>query len=228
MTSTVKNLFAAIAVALGCALISSSASAQNADFVKRLVDEGTITQALADRVLSEKEARSACKKEICELFAEGGATDGAVTCEVTKTWLRQELTKSVLGDRLDWPYGNAQCKTKLNLDRKSIAQLRQGGGGSYTLPDHNMACVLENQDGGEAYNVSFNIAPTITFENGKATDAEMNWGDIEGSTLASTAIWSAVKADSLFGVIDSIAVEQVNAFVFRKCQDVGVNIAASE
>jgi len=41
-------------------------------------------------------------------------------------------------------------------------------------------------------------------------------------------VWSAIKADSLFGVIDTIAVEQVNTFVFKKCRAVGVELTATE
>ena len=48
----------------------------------------------------------------------------------------------------------------------------------------------------------------------------MNWGKIEAPTLAKSALWSITAADNTFGLLQSIAVDDINEFVTTKCMEV--------
>ena len=81
-----------------------------------------------------------------------------------------------------------------------------------------MSCELDRD--AEKYQVKLNIQPKVTFQDGKAVKAVMNWGKIEAPMLAKSALWSATAADNTFGVLQSTVVEDINDFIQNKCEDV--------
>lgn len=81
-----------------------------------------------------------------------------------------------------------------------------------------MSCELDRD--AEKYQVKLSIQPKVTFQDGKAVKAVMNWGKIEAPTLAKSALWSATAADNTFGVLQSTVVEDINDFIQSKCADV--------
>lgn len=216
----ISPLRSGIAIAAFAAITAiTSAPAEASDDGKIVV-----SSEMQTRLKAEEQARKACKLEICGLFAGTSGTEGALSCDVTKTWVKELITKRILGDRIDWPYGNASCQTTVNLDRAAIADLRSTNGSTAKLDQHDFACALNSSDDAEEYTVNFSVAPEVTFANGQATEVALNWSNIDGSSAAATALWSVIQADSLFGLIDSIAVERVNAFVFESCAKDGVKI----
>ena len=93
-----------------------------------------------------------------------------------------------------------------------------------TLPEfeaqfeqHDIACELEGE--AEKYEVKLQIQPKVTFKQGKAVKASLNWGKIEAPRLAKTALWSATAADNSFGVLQTIVVEDINEFIQTKCME---------
>jgi hypothetical protein len=212
--------FSALVVALvaGVLLLPLSASAQA---------PAAIDEALAKRVAAEKEARRACKVEICKAFATPKADGGPITCSVTKTWLQSEIQQSILRDKLSWPWGHAQCTAKIDLSGSDIAKLMGDGSAEVQLKKHAVACSLDRKapETGEAYAVTLAIEPKITFEKGKATKVVMGWKDIEAPVLAKAAIWSATATDNTFNVLSGAIVGEVNEFLFTKCKADGVEVA---
>ncbi len=100
---------------------------------------------LAARMAKEKEARKACKTEICKAFAE--PSDGAaIACTVTKTWLGSEIQARFLGDRLTWPWGLAQCSAAIELDRGAIKEAAEKPSATLTLKKHDITCKLDAKD----------------------------------------------------------------------------------
>ncbi|MBT3069620.1 hypothetical protein KKP04_01880 [Rhodomicrobium sp. Az07] len=187
-----------------------------------------IAPELAERMGKEKEDRKACKREICKAFAEAKSGE-PISCSVTKTWLASEIQSSYLGDRLTWPWGHAQCSAQIDLDRDTIAEAASKPSATLKLKKHDIACKLDNKNTSEgtAYDVKLSIQPVVTFENGRATKAELNWGTIEAPLLAKTAIWSATAVDANFSVIASGVVKEINAFLGVKCKEEGFDIAAA-
>ncbi len=204
------------ALALCALLLCGTAAAQQPD----------VSPELQARMAKEKEDRKACKTEICKAFAQ--PSDGTpITCNVTKTWVASEIQTGFLGDRLSWPWGHAQCSSSIKLDRNAIKEAASQPKAQIKLKKQDIACKLESKDpkGGTAYDLKLQIEPVVTFEAGKATKVDMGWGTIEAPILAKTAIWSATAVDANFSVISSGVVREINAFLFDKCKEVGVEIA---
>jgi hypothetical protein len=178
------------------------------------------------RMAAEKAARQACKTEICKAFAEQKPDGAPISCSVTKTWLEAEIQQSILGGKVSWPWSHAQCTAKIDLDRASIASMMSGPEATTKLKKHDVSCSLDRKasEAGEAYAVKMSIVPEITSKGGKAAKVVMGWGDIDAPLLAKGAIWSATATDNTFNVLSGSVVNEINAFVFAKCKDVGVDI----
>ena len=131
----------------------------------------------------------------------------------------QDLKDKILKGKMDWKWGHAQCEADVKLDRSLVAKVMSEPKLEIKVGKHKVACNLEQEDGKETYKVSFSIDPTVTFENGKATKAVLGWSDVEGSTLAKSALWSATAVDNTLNVLQGTVVEQINDFFGPKCDE---------
>ena len=184
-----------------------------------------VDEKLAARIASETEARKACKVEICKVFAEKKG-EGAITCEITKTWLQDEIQQRILGNRMTWPWGHAQCVSKIDVDRADLAKLVTSAEATVKLKPHRVACSLDRKapETGEAYAVKLSIAPEVTFKGAKAEKVAAGWSDIEAPMLAKGPIWAATATDNNFSVLSGSMVAEINTFMFAHCEDVGIKI----
>lgn len=182
---------------------------------------------LAARMGKEKEARKACKIEICKAFATPAA-GAPITCDVTKTWLRDEILSRIVGGSYVWGYGHTQCSLKLNLDRGEIAKAMSGDKATATFPAHGFVCNVEDRDAskGKAFDVKVSITPAVTFEKGEAKAVALEPVKTEGSAVASAAVTSVLAVDKVSGVVSRAAAAEINAFLFNKCREDGVEIAS--
>jgi hypothetical protein len=165
----------------------------------------------------ERETRRQCAVALCSTLHNHKPDTGDVTCSVQKTWRKDILTKIMQRGKVTWPWGYARCTTDLKFDRAMLVK-------GMTLPDfeaqfekHDIRCELEGET--EKYEVKLQIQPKVTFKQGKAVKASLNWGKIEAPKLAKTALWSATAADNSFGVLQSIVVEDINEFIQTKCME---------
>jgi len=190
-----------------------------------LAQQAQIPAALTERLEKEKEARKACKIEICKAFAkpEAGAP---ISCDVTKTWLKNEITGRFTGGSWVWGYGHVQCTVKLNLDRGEIAKSRGDGKSTATFGAHAFVCSVDDQDAtkGKAFDVKVSITPVVTFEKGEAKSVALEPVSTEGSTVASAAVGSVMALDKVSGLVSSGASGEINDFLYSKCQADGVEI----
>ena len=82
-----------------------------------------------------------------------------------------------------------------------------------------MTCEVDRDKEAKA-DIKFDFSPKVTFENGKATKAHLNWGKIEAPALVKGAMWTATATDNTFNVLQSTVVEDINDFVDKKCMEV--------
>lgn len=168
---------------------------------------------------AEKEARKTCKIAICQAF-HSKQTDGAdVACNVVKSWRKEQLGKLVGKLKVSWPYGAVRCTTAVNLKRAEIAAAMSADKRDVELDKHAVACTIE-RDKDTPTDIKFDFKPTVTFENGKATKAKLNWGKVEAPALIKPAIWTATAADNTVNILSSTLVEDINDFVSKKCDEV--------
>jgi hypothetical protein len=178
-----------------------------------------IPKELADQLIKEKEARLGCKKSICEAARNKAAQGDNIACKVTKTWPDVDLKNKILKGRMEWPFGHAQCEASISIDRKLLAAVAGGAKSEAKIGKHDISCQLSTKDGTDKHALTFSIDPVVTFENGKAAKASLNWGNVGGTTIAKSAAWSATAVDNTFNVLQGAVIEQINDF-FASCDEV--------
>lgn len=183
-----------------------------------------IDEALAKRMAEEKEARRACKVEICKAFQ--GTDVAPVSCSFTKTWLRDEILARVVGGSYVWQYGHAQCTTAVKLDAEKAGNSLKGPELTLAFGKHDLNCSVEDGDPakGEAFKVRVSLSPTVVFKGGKVQSVDFGAVETDGSRVAAAAITSALAIDQLSGVISRGAAKEMNDFLFEKCPADGVRL----
>lgn len=168
---------------------------------------------------AERESRKACKVAICDAFHNRRPEGGDIACHIVKTWRKDHLQKIVSKAKVSWPWGRVQCAADLKLKRDMLIKAMTEPKHEAVLEKHEVKCLIE-RDNDKAAEVKFDFSPKVTFENGKATKAVMNWGTIEGPALVKGAMWTATATDNTFNVLEGTAVEDINDFISNKCMEV--------
>jgi hypothetical protein len=194
---------------------SHGASAQDKSVLRT-----DLPPALAERLVKEKKAREACKKLICEAARLKKSDGDPLVCKVLKTWPAQDLRDKILKGKLEWKWGHAQCETEVKLDRSLLAKVMSEAKLEIKVGKHKVSCDLEQEDAKETHKLTFSIDPVVTFENGKAVKTTLNWSEVDGTTLAKTALWSATAVDNTLNVLQGAVIEQINTFFGPECDEV--------
>jgi hypothetical protein len=170
---------------------------------------------------AERAERKKCTVSLCSTLHNGKPADGIATCNVPKTWRKETLTKVLARGKISWPWGNMHCVTDLKIDRVLLVKAMQEPEFEAQLDTHSIRCQIDNaKDAKDKYEVTAQIRPTVSFKQGKAVKAAMNWGKIEAPILTKSALWSVTAADNTFGLLQSTAVEDINEFIDAKCMEV--------
>ena len=199
-----------ILAALGAWLAAGRAEAQDKPATKEVIE-------LTPEEKAERDSRKACKVAICAAFRNRKPGDD-ISCHVLKTWRKEAIEKIVAKGGLSWPWGKARCETSLKLRREALIKAMTEKSYELTVDTHTIACALEREK--DNYEVKFDIAPKVTFKDGKAEKAALHWGKIDAPALAKGALWSMSAADNTFGVMQGAIVEDINDFVSAKCDEV--------
>jgi hypothetical protein len=173
---------------------------------------------LTPEEVAERESRKACKVEICAAFHNRKPEGRDISCNVVKTWRKEQLDKLISKAKVAWPWGRVQCIADIKLERATLIKAMTEPKHEATLDRHQVTCRIElEKDHAE---VKFDFAPKVTFEAGKATKAALNWGKIEAPTLVKGAMWTATATDNTFNVLQGSVVDDINDFITTKCMEV--------
>jgi hypothetical protein len=167
---------------------------------------------------AERESRKACKVAICDAFHNRDPNGDDIACHIVKTWRKEHLQKIVSKAKVSWPWGRVQCMSDIRLKRDMLIKAMTEPKHEAQLDKHQVSCKIEREDG--PAEVKFDFQPKVTFENGKATKAVLNWGEIEAPTLVKGAMWTATATDNTFNVLDGMVVDDINEFITKKCMEV--------
>jgi hypothetical protein len=174
---------------------------------------------LTPEELAEKEARKACKKKICDIIATRDPEGEDVSCDIVKTWREEDIVK-MLGGRINWPWGKAVCESQLELQRKPLALAMSEPRYEIVMPVQKLRCSLAQKEKGEPYVIEVTVAPKVKFENGKATEANINWGDASAPMFIYPLIYAGTGLDNSANVLGPEVVRMVNEFTTKKCAEV--------
>ena len=135
-----------------------------------------------------------------------------------KTWRKEVLTKILSRGKISWPWGNARCAGDLKIDRAILIKAMTEPEFEAQFDAHEVQCQFDGEK--EKYDVKMQLQPKVTFKQGKAVSAQLNWGKIEAPTLAKTVLWPATAADNKLGVLQGTVVDDINDFIQNKCMEV--------
>lgn len=166
----------------------------------------------------ERETRRVCAVAVCSTLHNRKPASGEVACNVQKTWRKEIMAKILAKGKVTWPWGNARCSGDLKIDRAILVKAMSEPEFEAKFEKHDLRCELEGEK--DKYEVKLEMQPKVTFKDGKAVKASLNWGKVEAPTLAKTALWSATAADNSFGVLQSTVVGDINDFIQNKCNEV--------
>lgn len=168
---------------------------------------------------AERDARKACKVEICSAFRNKKAEGADISCPVIKSWRKEALNKLVGRLKVSWPYGKIHCSSTVKLNRGDLVKAMTEDKFQSQLSKHEVACTVEREKDSPS-EIKFDFSPAVTFEKGKATKAKINWGKIEAPALIKTALWTATAADNTVNILSSTLVEDINEFIDKRCDEV--------
>lgn len=172
--------------------------------------------ALTPEEKAEKEARKACKIEICDVLATEDPAGPDISCDIVKTWRAAAITK-MLGGKFDWPWGKAVCQSKLVIKREVLAKAMSEARYEVVMPSQKLSCTLDQKKEGKPYAIDVSVAPKVTFENGKAVTASLNWGEASGPMLVYALIYAGTGLDNSANVLGPEVVRMANEFTGKKC-----------
>jgi hypothetical protein len=168
---------------------------------------------------AEKEARKACKIKLCAIFASKDPNGDDVSCDIVKTWREEDIAK-MLGGKASWPWGKAVCQSKLELARAPLAKAMSEPAYEIVMSSHKVRCTLAQKDNSEPYVVEIAMAPKVTFKDGKASDANINWGEASAPMLVYPLIYAGTGLDNSTNFLGPEVVRMVNEFTTKKCAEV--------
>ena len=167
--------------------------------------------------IKERKIRRVCKSALCATLHMQRPASGDLTCSVQKTWRKEVLTKILSRAKVPWPWGYARCASDVKLDRATLIKAMTEPEFEAQFEKHDLRCELEGEK--EKYEVKLQISPKVTFKQGKAVKASLNWGKIEGPKIAQTALWPVTAADNSFGILQGVVVDDINEFVQARCTE---------
>jgi hypothetical protein len=187
-------------------------------------DGAETKRVLTPEEQAEKDARKECKKKICDIVASRDPAGEDVACDIVKTWREEDIVK-MLGDKIGWPWGKAVCQSRLEVKRKDLALAMSEPDYDMAMPAQKVRCTLSQKDDGEPYAIEVTMTPTAKFENGKATVAQVNWGDTTAPMFIYPLIYAGTGLDNSANVLGPEVVRMINEFTTKKCAEVKAEAA---
>ena len=174
---------------------------------------------------AERDSRKACKVDICAAFRKPSASGSDISCDVVKSWRKEQLGKLVGRLKVSWPYGPVRCTSAVKIKRADLHKAMTEDKYETQLDTHEVTCVVDRQTEAAA-DIKFDFSPKVAFEKGLAVKAKINWGKLEAPTLIKGALWTATAADNTVNILSSSLVEDINSFIGKKCDEVKEEWAA--
>lgn len=167
---------------------------------------------------AERDGRKACKVSICAAFR--ARTPGPdIACNVTKSWRKTQLEKIVSKVKVSWPYGPVRCTLDVRLNRAGLIKAMTEKSHDISLEKHVVTCKIEREKEAPT-ELKIAFTPTVSFKDGKAASARMNWGELEAPALIKGVVWTATGTDNTINVLKGMLVDDINEFIGPKCDEV--------
>jgi hypothetical protein len=212
---------------IACAVAMQAKLAIGADDNKATTAKSASDSGMTAEEKAEKAERLACRVSLCKILRGKEAAGSDIACHVVRTWRKEHLTKLISSLKITWPYEGVKCWSDISLKRADLIKAASDPKAEITLDKHTATCTVRH-DKGDATEFKFDMTPKVTFENGKATKAQVNWGTIEAPSLIKSALWTATAADNSVGLLSSTITDAINDFIGKQCDEVKDQWAANQ
>jgi hypothetical protein len=170
------------------------------------------TAVLADSP-EEKEKLVQCAKDVCGIIVSKDASGPDLSCDLTKTWEKEDLQKGADEKKITWGLGSARCSIKVSAKRSDLVLALTAPVNVLKVGKQSVACEI----GEEKYPISISSDPEVNFKDGAATAVALHVADIKGTTLIKGVVWTAAELEKHFGLLQSDMVREVNKFIQKEC-----------
>ena len=161
----------------------------------------------------EKIKLAQCAKDLCSIIISKNTRGPDVSCDLTKTWDKDQIQKGADSKNITWGLGSAKCHAKFSIRRGDIVAALTGPETKFKLGRQSFACEI----GSDKYPISATLSPELHFKNGTNTKASLRMDDIEGAILIRGVVWTAAQLERHFGIFEADLVREVNRFVQKEC-----------
>lgn len=156
-----------------------------------------------------------CDREVCGIVKNPDGAGAALKCDVAQTWYKEDIVRVVKKGRLTWPFGDARCTAKFEIDRALFTPALKEKSHKLKIPPQPVSCEIDNS--GSRHLVTAKMGPVIEFENGKAKSVSLGLSDIDGTAMVRNVVWAAWKFESTFGYFQADFVKGVNEYITEHC-----------
>jgi hypothetical protein len=165
---------------------------------------------------AELERIQQCDRTLCGMALKpADKTAEALKCDLARTWTKDEIVTAWSKSSVSWPFGDARCTVKLNVESKLLTSAITTPKYKLKVPAHSISCEVDN--GGTKYPLSLSAAPEVEFKDGKATSVLLGVNKIEGNAVIKGVVWTVTKMESTFGVFQKDLVKGVNDYITDYC-----------
>jgi len=163
----------------------------------------------------EKEKLKACEQQICSIILKKEASGGDLSCNLGRTWEKSKIVNGVKEKNISWDFGDARCTVDVKMGRQAVIDALTKPTYDLTVDKHTIKCQIERTEG--ITDVSLDMAPKMSFKDGKVQKIWLNVSNIEAPTLIKAGLWSVSKLEDNIGLFHSEMVEETNEFLHEKC-----------
>ena len=163
----------------------------------------------------EKTKLKACEKQICSIILKKKTSGGDLSCDIGRTWQKSKIVKGVKEKNISWSFGDARCSVKVNMPRQGIIDALTKPAYDLQLAKHKIHCDVERTD--TVSKIDLEMAPKMSFKDGKVTKAWLNVSNIEAPAIIKGALWTVATLEENVGLFHGEMISEVNEFIHQKC-----------
>ncbi len=164
---------------------------------------------------TEKELLKKCEVDLCSILVDKKKEGEDLTCNLSKTWAKEDISKQAEEKKLSWSLGDSRCEVNLKIARADLVSAVSSPEYTLKVPQQSVKCEVEQ--GGTKYPINLTLAPVIKLKNGEATEISLGVGNIEAASVIKGVIWSAAKLEETFGIFHGDLLKETNKFITKKC-----------
>lgn len=173
--------------------------------------------ALEERPNEEEDLKT-CEKNLCAIILSKDTAGADLSCAISKTWSKDKIEKGAnTKSGLSWGFGDARCSLDLTAKRDNIVSSLTKPEHKLEMQSHHVKCEIEQGEKREVTTIDVDLAPRVTFKDGKATKAELNITKVEAPAVIKAVITGADWIEKNLGLFHGEMIEEINKFIAKKC-----------